>query len=63
MVSSLKHWFLTLLPLLEVSYPLNYEFLRTGRYNWYQSLGLRDLGIHEWWVLELKPECSCFLTK
>ena len=32
MALSFKHWFLTLLPLPEVTYPLNYEFLRTGRY-------------------------------
>jgi len=48
MALSFKHWFLTLLPLPEVTYPLNYEFLRMGRYSWYQSLGLRDLGIHAW---------------
>ena len=32
MALSFKHWFLTLLLLPEVTYPLNYEFLRTGRY-------------------------------
>jgi len=39
---------------------LCFGFKNKGCYSWYQSHGLRDSGIHEWWVFELKPSVNCF---
>jgi hypothetical protein len=33
---------------VSVTFTLNVLKENMGRYSWYQSLGLRDLGIHEW---------------